>query len=124
MKTSFKLSALAILLTAGLFTASPVKAADLPADQITVRGTGKAMVVGLVLKKESAGRAIVKFYDAQNNEIMRDYVSEKQSSAKGYNLSDLELGKYTITVSAAGEVVTKNVLVYEDEGKKTYIILQ
>ncbi len=70
------------------------------------------------------GRAYVRFYDSENNEVMTDYLSSKESVEKGYNLSELPLGTYTMAVTSNNKVVTKQLSVYKEFGKKTYVFLQ
>ena len=121
MKNLIKLSALLLLVSSSLFAAVPSTASN---DQITVQSSKKDLVINLSIQKESAGKSYVTFYDADSNEIMTDYLPGKISVNRGYNLSNLKYGTYTIAVTSNNRVVKKQVNVFEEYGKKAYIFLQ
>ncbi|RFZ84835.1 hypothetical protein DYU05_04300 [Mucilaginibacter terrenus] len=123
MKNSIKLTALLLLASTGLFAATTVKA-DPIQDEITVAASARNLVVDLKIAKETTGKTYVTFYDDKNSELMRDYLSAKHSVAKAYNLSDLEPGNYTMAVTSNNQVVTKQLNVFMEFGKKTYVFLQ
>lgn len=124
MKNSIKLSALLLLVSTGVFAATPSKNTDPVQDEITVQGSSKELVVGVSIQKETTGRAYVKFYDNESNEVMTDYLPNNQSVEKGYNLSELPYGNYTMAVTSNNKVITKHLNVYKEAGKKTYVFLQ
>lgn len=123
MKNSIKLVALLLLASTSVFAATPAKTAA-SQDEISVQASAKDLVVGVSIQKETTGRAYVRFYDSENNEVMTDYLSSKESVEKGYNLSELPLGTYTMAVTSNNKVVTKQLSVYKEFGKKTYVFLQ
>lgn len=123
MKNSIKLTAFLLLLSTGLFAAIPVKTEPVK-DEISVQASAKELVIDLSIRKESAGKSRVTFYDNDNNVLMTDYLPSKTSLSKGYNLSRLNYGTYTIAVTSNNQVVTKQVNIFEEYGKKTYIFLQ
>jgi len=123
MKTAIKLSALLLLVSTGLFAATPVKA-EAPKDEITLQQSSKDMSVGLIIEKEEAGKSFVKFYDKAGSELFVNYLPTKQSSTTVYNIADLDLGDYTMQITSNEQVVTKQLHIYEEYGKKAYIFLQ
>lgn len=123
MKKAIRLSALLLLVSTGLFAATPAKN-DPIEDQITVQSSTKQMLVGLNIQKETNGKSFVTFYDSKNHEIMRDYLSSKKSTEKAYNLSELDLGDYTMAITSNDQIVKKQLHVFEEYGKKTYVFLQ
>ncbi|RWY50235.1 hypothetical protein [Mucilaginibacter gilvus] len=123
MKNSIKLAALLLLVSTSVFAATPAKT-ETAQDEITVQASSKNLVIGVSIQKATTGRAYVKFYDKDNNEVMTDYLSSKQSTEKGYNLSQLPFGTYTMAVTSNNKVVTKQLSVYNEFGQKTYVFLQ
>nr|WP_294947972.1 hypothetical protein [uncultured Mucilaginibacter sp.] len=122
MKNAIKLSALLLLVSSSIFAAT-TKAATTK-DDISVQSSAKPLVVGIAIQKEATSKSYVTFYDNANNEIMTDYLSGKQSVEKNYNLSQLDLGTYTMAVTSNNQVVKKQIQVYEEFGEKTFVILQ
>ena len=122
MKKAIKLSAILLLVSTSIF-AGTSKSAILK-DEISVQSVAKPLVVGIAIQKETAGKTYVTFYDNANNEIMTDYLSGKQSVEKNYNLSQLDLGTYTMAITSNNRVVKKQIKVYEEFGEKTFVILQ
>jgi hypothetical protein len=123
MKNSIKLAALLLLASTSVFAAAPAKTTAAQ-DEITVQASAKNMVVGVTIQKETTGRAYVKFYDNDSNEVMTDYLPGTESIEKGYNLSELPLGTYTMAVTSNKKVITKQIHVYKEFGQKTYVFLQ
>ncbi|MEO7212327.1 hypothetical protein [Mucilaginibacter sp.] len=121
MKNSIKLATLLLLVSTSVFAATPAKTKQ---DEITVQASAKNLVVGVTIQKETSGRAYVKFYDSDNNEVMTDYLPSKESIEKGYNLSQLPYGNYTMAVTSNNKVVTKQLSVYKEFGEKTFVFLQ
>jgi hypothetical protein len=122
MKNAIKLSALLLLVSSSIFAAT-TKAATTK-DDISVQSSAKPLVVGIAIQKEATSKSYVTFYDNANNEIMTDYLSGKQSVEKNYNLSQLDLGTYTMAITSNNQVVKKQIQVYEEFGEKTFVILQ
>lgn len=123
MKNAIRLSALLLLISPGIFAATPAKNGTTK-DEITVQSRNKDLVVDLSIQKESKGKSYVTFYDNDNNEIMTDYLPSNTSITKGYNLSDLGFGNYTMAITSNNQVIKKQLNIFEEYGKKTYVFLQ
>ncbi|AMR32751.1 hypothetical protein A0256_15630 [Mucilaginibacter sp. PAMC 26640] len=123
MKNSIKLTALFLLVSSGIFAATPART-ETPKDEITLQSSAKDLVIDLSIQKETKGRSYVTFFDNENNELMTDYLSNNLSVNKNYNLSQLRYGTYTIAVTSNKQVVKKQVNVFEEYGKKTFVFLQ
>ncbi len=131
MKTSIKLSALFVLLTAGVFATTAAKA-----DEGKVDVTPKAKEVvsfkaldhdrGLKVNfaKSESGRSTVKVYNKDNELLLKDIVPSKTDVSKGYVLTGLEDGEYTMEITADKQVVKKSIHVYQDGDQKSFYIAQ
>jgi hypothetical protein len=121
MKKFITLSALLLALGTSVFAAVPatIKASDevsffsLPADR------GFAIKVN----KQEAGKSIVIIYNKDNAVIFKDVLSKAASAEKGYVVSNLENGDYTVEVVSAKKTVTKQLHVYDEGQKKSYIFI-
>jgi hypothetical protein len=125
MKKSITLAALILALGTGVFAATPAKSstpkraaevsfASLPADN------GFSVKVS----KEEAGKSVVIIYDQDKNVIFKDLLSKGTQGEKGYVLTSLENGTYTVEVASNKSVVKKQIHVYEDEGAKSFFFIQ
>jgi hypothetical protein len=121
MKTSIKLAALLLVAGASIFAVSPSKAAGVPAnDAITfsVLPSQKGVAV------KSAEKAIVTITDQAGNVIRKDALNGSKGLEKGYILSQLENGDYTISVTSNHQTVKKGVHVYDEDGAKEFIVTE
>ncbi|UOE50216.1 hypothetical protein MTO98_03915 [Mucilaginibacter sp. SMC90] len=131
MKTSLKLSALFVLLTAGVFATTVAKADE---GKIDVAPKAKEVVsfkaldhdrgIQLNFLKSEDGKSFVRFYNKNNELILKDYVTNKTEVSKGYVLTELEDGEYTMEVTTNNQVVKKSVHVYRDGDQKSFYIAQ
>lgn len=132
MKTIIKTSALFLGLT--ILSAS-VFAADKPFEDPKTRAAVAAPAVKLnlvlftsldkergvqvIVHKASPASSSVKIYDAAGNLLVNDALPKKEAvSLKGYDLTQLEDGDYTIQVTANKEVTNRVVHVYNDENNQ------
>ncbi|HMG84072.1 MAG TPA: hypothetical protein VK559_13615 [Ferruginibacter sp.] len=117
MKNSIKLTALFLLASAGLFAAVPAKTvkADVPSVTISTLASNKGIAV-----KATDAKSIVMIYDQDKNVLRKDVLAANGS--KGYVLSSLENGDYTMEVTTAGKVVKKDIHVYTEDKTKTFIV--
>ncbi|MEO3405359.1 hypothetical protein AAFN85_15725 [Mucilaginibacter sp. CAU 1740] len=130
MKTSIKLSALFFLLSAGVFATNAAQAKDntdlTPKAKQTVsydlldhdRG------LKLTLAKSESGRTYVRFYNKDNQLIMKDVVNTKTDVSKGYVFSELDLGEYKLEITTDGKVTNETVRIYQDGDNKLFYIAQ
>lgn len=126
MKKSFTLAALLLVLSTGLFAATPAKS---PVDDdankaIVVQAMRTALGFGVSIHNTGTAKASVTITDKNNNVILFDKLAKGKPVEKAYNLSELETGDYQVVVNADNNRVTKKLHVYEEYGTKAYIFLQ
>ncbi|MBD1383712.1 hypothetical protein IDJ75_00355 [Mucilaginibacter rigui] len=126
MKKPFTLAALLLILSTGLFAATPVKKTgnDDANKAIVVQAMRNALGFGVSIQNVSTSKASVTITDKNNNVILFDKLAKGKSVEKAYNLSQLESGDYQLVVNADNNQVTKKLHVYEEYGTKAYIFLQ
>ncbi|MDR6945196.1 hypothetical protein [Mucilaginibacter pocheonensis] len=126
MKNSIKLSALFLLLSFGAFAAKPVKAKEDPAkskDVITLSAMKENRGVYVNVLKAGSRKPYVLVYDRDSNMLLKDVLPNKPEVTKGYVLTNLDNGNYTIMVISNNEVVRKQVHVYEEYNQKTFFFI-
>ncbi len=123
MKKSIVLSALVSLLSVGtLLAATPVENVGAgAANVISINSLKSNIGVAVSVNGQISGKAIVEIADNDGNKL---YKTALKSQAKGFNLSELEDGDYTITVSAGNQAVKKQVHIYNEGAKKAFFIVQ
>nr|WP_157536387.1 hypothetical protein [Mucilaginibacter sp. L294] len=126
MKKSFTLAALLLVLSTGLFAATPTKnlGGDDANKAIVVQAMRTALGFGVSIQNANATKASVTITDKNNNVILFDKLAKGKAVEKAYNLSELETGDYQVVVNADNNQVTKKLHVYEEYGNKAYIFLQ
>jgi hypothetical protein len=126
MKKSFTLAALLLVLSTGLFAATPTKKPgnDDANKAIVVQAMRNALGFGVSIHNAGTAKASVTITDKNNNVILFDKLAKGKSVEKAYNLSELETGDYQLVVNADNNQVTKKLHVYEEYGTKAYIFLQ
>ncbi|SDH84522.1 hypothetical protein ACRQ5D_13905 [Mucilaginibacter sp. P25] len=127
MKTSIKLSALFLLLSAGVFATTAAKAVDVTPkakEVVTFKALDHDRGVKLILAKSENGRSFIRVYSKQNELLLKDVVSTKTDVERGYVLTNLEDGDYIMEVKTNNQVVKKTLHVYEDGDQKTFFIYQ
>jgi hypothetical protein len=116
MKNKFKLSALLLLAATGVFAATPAKSTNPYAPSI------KSMVnfstlpskrgVEIKVNNDAPGKAIVRIYNWNNDIVWIDALSPKKGMDKGFILSMLDNGNYTVEVYLNKQMVRKTAHVY------------
>ncbi|MET3978801.1 hypothetical protein ABIB62_001371 [Mucilaginibacter sp. UYP25] len=125
MKKSFTLAALLLVVTTGLFAASPAKTFNNDGgDNGTVVIQAMRTALGFGISIQNPARATVTITDKNNQVILLDNLGKGKSVEKAYNLSELENGNYTLTVNNNKSTVTKQLHVYEEYGNKAYLFVQ
>lgn len=122
MKTFIKSSALIavlVLVSTGVFAKeNPVKKAPTAAkkDVVLFTSLSQDKGVGIIIHKADVSKTSVAIYDASGNMVMKDVQAKNGNDVlKGYVLSALDNGKYTIKVTSNKEVTNRVVNVYNDE---------
>lgn len=127
MKASIKLSALFFLLSAGVFATTTAKASDVTPkakEVVSFSVLGNDRGIKLNLAKSESGKSFVRVYNKQNELLLKDFVSTKTDAAKGYVLSELPDGDYTLEISTNNQVVKKTLHVYQDGAQQSFFIVQ
>ena len=125
MKKSFTLAALLLVLSTGLFAATPVKTVvnnDDVTNTIVVQALRTSLGFGVSLHNLVNGSVTIT--DKDSNQILFDKLAKGKKVEKAYNLTELEEGNYTVTVNANQVTVTKKLYVYQEYGQKSYLFLQ
>jgi len=115
MKNSFKLTALFLLATTGLFAAVPSKTKTkvaLKRDMVTFSALPSRRGIEIKVNKDAPGKAIVMIYNYENDVVWKDVMKDNKSMEKGYILNQLDNGNYTIEVTLNKQVVKKTAHVY------------
>jgi hypothetical protein len=126
MKNSIKLSALFLLLSAGIFTATAANAKPHTGDTkdvITVSSLKHERGVAVIISKAQASKSYVTIFDQANNILMEDFLPSKAEVEKGYVLTSLDNGDYKFEIRLNDEVVTKTVHVYDEYNKKKFFFV-
>ncbi len=126
MKNSIKLSALFLLLSAGIFTTTAVSAKPHTTetkDVITVSSLKHERGVAVMISKAEASKSYVTIFDQANNILMEDFLPSKVDVAKGYVLTNLDNGDYKFEIRSNDEVVTKTIHVYDEYNKKRFFFV-
>ena len=125
MKNSIKITALFLLASTGIFAATTANAAviALHKAEITFTTTPSAKGVDVKVEGSEPGKAVVMIYDMDGNVLRKDVLKDEKNMEKTYILNKLDEGDYTIEVTSNGQVVKKNIHVYDEYQRKTFIIL-
>lgn len=121
MKKSIAFAALLAVLGTSVFAAAPSKVKAQKADE-TVSFSALKNDSGFGVS--TAEKSTVIFYDQDNNVIFKDRLSKGAPAEKGYIVTGLDNGTYTVEVKTGNNIVKKQLHVYEDEGSKSYFFMQ
>ena len=124
MKSSIKLTALFLLISTGLFAATPsTKPGDLPSnDQITFSSLPSHRGIDVKVDRATASKAVVLIYDEDKNVILKDVLPSYKAMEKGYILNNLAFGDYTIEVISNKQVVKKDIHVYDEDRTRVFLV--
>jgi hypothetical protein len=125
MKASIKLTLLLALASTSVFAATSTKAV-VPPSKATITLSSLPSLKGLEVKVDdnTAGKAAVIVYDENRNVVYKDVLPALKSMEKGYILTHLQDGKYSLEVSSKHQTVKNNILVYHDGDSKSFIVMQ
>ena len=124
MKKSIALGALLVVLGTSVFAATPKTGGDKKAEELSFVQLNKDNGFGVRVDKQEAGKSFIMIYDADHNLIYKDMVSKEATAEKGYVITSLEAGDYTVEAFSKGQSVTKHMHVYEDGVSKSYFFYQ
>ena len=123
MKKSIAFAALLLALGTSVFAAVPAVANSSKSDEISFASLPSDKGFAVKVSKEEAGKSMVIIYDKDSNVIFKDLLSKGTDAQKGYIVSSLENGDYTVEVVSAKKTVTKQLHVYDEGQKKSYIFI-
>lgn len=129
MKRSLKLTALALLLSSGVFAAAPGKSANKmmsKQDEIVFYTLPSQRGIDLRIKKAEPGRTTVTITDMDGNVLQRDVI-KKSYIRRGYNLTELDPGDYKIRIASNNGVFERTIHIYYEYYKnpvRTFIVEQ
>jgi hypothetical protein len=125
MKTSIKLAFLLTLASASVFAATSPKAV-VPPSKVAIILSSLPSLTGLDVKVDgsTAGKAVVIVYDENRNVVYKDVMPALKSMEKGYVLTHLQDGKYSLEVTAQHQTIKKDILVYHEGHVKSFIVMQ
>jgi hypothetical protein len=124
MKKTLKLTALALLLSSGVFAAVPNtghKMATGKQDKIVFYTLPSQRGIDLRVKKAEPGTTVVTIYDDEGHVIQKD-VMNKTDIRRGYNLSELDPGDYSIVISSKNEVFKRKIHIYYEGPIRSFIV--
>jgi len=126
MKKTVQLSAIALLLSAGLFAATPKtpdKMATGKQDKIVFYTLPSQKGIDLRIKKVEPGTTVVTIYDDEGRVLQKD-VMNKTEIRRGYNFTELDEGDYSIEISSNGQVFKRKIHIYQEGPVRSFIVQQ
>ena len=121
MKKTIAIAALILGIGTGVFAATPSKSKASKAEDVTFTSlTGdKGFAV-----KVGAEKSIVIISDINGDVIFKDRLSKGLPTEKGYDITGLDYGDYTVEVKTENGLVKKQMHVYDDGINKSYFFIQ
>lgn len=126
MKKTLKLTALALLLSAGAFAAAPKTAHNMmngKQDNIVFYTLPSQRGIDLRIKKTEPGTTVVTIYDNEGHLLQWDKMN-KTNIRRGYNFSQLDEGDYTIVISSKNQVFKRKIHIYQEGPVRSFIVEQ
>ena len=129
MKKSIVLTALVSVLSIGSLFANTTKTGKTSNDNeinsaIEVKGLTNKMVVTVSVLGNLDKTPLVSIVDAEGNNLYKKAITNKVGETQGFNIANLELGDYTLTVTSGKQSIEKQVRVLDLDGKKSYFIFE
>jgi len=128
MKHSIKLLAAGLLLSTGLFAAVPAKHATPKTSPMKGMVSFKQMPtkrgIEIKLNDPTAGNATVIIYDWNNDVVWKEPLSTKKGLDKGFVLSQLDNGNYTVEVFCDKQMVAKKTAHVYYKGDSKFVQLR
>jgi hypothetical protein len=126
MKKSIKLLALGLLLSTGLFAATPKPAVRHMRmenkDNIVFYTLPSQRGIDLRIKKAEPGKTVVIIYDNNGNVLQKD-VMTGADIRRGYVLNQLDNGDYSIEITSKNQVFKRNIHIYNEGPIKSFIVM-
>lgn len=123
MKKSITLVALLLALGTSVFATVPAVDNSSKSNEISFSSLPADKGFAVKVNKEEAGKSLVIIYDQDSNVIFKDLLSKGTDGQKGYIVNSLENGDYTVEVVSNKKTVTRQLHVYDEGQKKSYIFI-
>lgn len=124
MKKSITVLALLLAIGTSVFAAAPAKTDGTNPQKIAFVPLSSDRGFSVQINKQEAGKSFVMIYDKDGTTLFKDFMSKGTSIEKGYNISGLDNGDYTVEVVSNNQSVKKHLHVYDEDDKKTYMFIQ
>ena len=126
MKKSIGIIAALLLSSASLFASDPAKAIakKYTRNEIKIEAMRKDLRVGISVERSEKGQSFLKITDKNRNVVFEDFLTTRLAVEKAYNISELEIGDYTISVTSNGVELNRIIHVYQDGDHKTYFFFE
>ncbi|HVV56320.1 MAG TPA: hypothetical protein VHC47_13390 [Mucilaginibacter sp.] len=121
MKKSIALAALLLGLGTSVFAFPKKPGAEKAEAPVSFSSLEKDNGFGV---KVGAEKSVMIVYDSNNNVIFKDLITKGLPTEKGYVITGLENGDYTVEVASGKSAVKKQLHVYNDGMQKSYIFIQ
>jgi hypothetical protein len=125
MKKSITLAALLLVMGTGVFAATSAKS-DVKKSSSEISFAPLSADRGFTVKvdKQEAGKSLVMIYDRDQNVMFKDLLTKGTAAEKGYVITDLANGDYTVEVVSNNQTVKKQMRVYNEGNEKTYFFYE
>jgi hypothetical protein len=124
MKASINLTLLLVLASTSIFAATSPKAVAPPKAIITLSSLPSLTGLEVKVDASTATKTAVIVYDEDRNVVYKDVLPAFKSMEKGYILTHLHDGKYSLEVSVKHQTIKNNILVYHEGESKSFMVLQ
>ncbi len=122
MKRTIAIASLILGLGTSVFAATPAKP-KVTSDDASVSFTALTDKIGFDVKVD-AEKSMVIIYDANHDVIFKDRLSKGLPTEKGYVISHLDYGDYTVEVKTETADVVKQLHVYDNGESKDWFFVQ
>ena len=125
MKKSITLAALLLVMGTSVFAATSAKSdVKKSSSEITFAPLSADRGFSVKVNKEEAGKSVVLIYDQDQNVMFKDLLTKGSSAEKGYVITDLDNGDYTVEVTSNNQTVKKQMHVYNEGDNKSYFFYE
>jgi hypothetical protein len=122
MKKTIAIAALILGIGTSVFAAAPAKSgAPKAGDKVSFASLKDDKGFAVMVE---AGKSVVIVYDKDGTVIFKDLLSKGDAAQKGYVITSLDEGNYTVEVKTGKDVVSKTIHVYDDGQNKSYFFMQ
>lgn len=125
MKKSITLAALLLALGTSVFATTSIKAeGKKSSDEVSFVPLSTDRGFGVKINKQEPGKSTVAIYDKNQNILFKDLLTKDAVAEKGYVITELETGDYTVEVTSNNQTVKKQMHIYDDGVTKSYFFYE